>query len=553
MTIKELEERLGMTRANIRFYEQEGLLSPARTPNGYRDYSEEDIRTLEKIKLLRQLQLDLDTIRALQAGETDLPDALGRQLTALEADRAALEGSRSVCARLRAQGVSFADLDAAPWLREMGQLPDSPRFAAPRDELPPPPGHPFRRYLARGADLSLCSILLRIFLQYVLHVSLPGQGAAESAGEGLVSDLIRLLPWNMAKEFFTLENLLTTLVPLLLMLLTEPLLLHFWGTTPGKFLFGMKLRDSEGKKLSLADAFRRTWGVLLQGMGLYLPYFRVWRLFHSYNTVADRNERNPWEFVAGTGQPEQYLIPDGRRCYIPYTLLVLLVALWNGVKTFGNPMPPNRYIDFPYKNLLSEAEFRENYEYYLDRYYSDTQEALWNSGGEWTALYTDPNRGYVESSRQNEDGEWETVVTMDVTAPGAFRYTLRAPVSQYRDTQYPHPYQMATTAGLLAYAGAMPGESISSFRPGRMMDTLLDQELNYDFTFQMSTEGTWGKWYKSTGGGGTKIYVWDNQVHVSQRVIRETTGEPVYDLYDLEDPDEWLLLTFTVSNKVIRE
>ena len=31
MTVKELEERLGMTRANIRFYEQEGLLTPARS------------------------------------------------------------------------------------------------------------------------------------------------------------------------------------------------------------------------------------------------------------------------------------------------------------------------------------------------------------------------------------------------------------------------------------------------------------------------------------------------------------------------------------------
>lgn len=65
MTIKELEETLGMTRANIRFCEQEGLLTPARTPNGHRDYSQADVETLEKIKLLRHLHLDLDTIRAL--------------------------------------------------------------------------------------------------------------------------------------------------------------------------------------------------------------------------------------------------------------------------------------------------------------------------------------------------------------------------------------------------------------------------------------------------------------------------------------------------------
>ena len=54
MTIKELETLVGMTRANIRFYEQSGLISPARQPNGYRDYSGEDADTLSKIKLFRQ-------------------------------------------------------------------------------------------------------------------------------------------------------------------------------------------------------------------------------------------------------------------------------------------------------------------------------------------------------------------------------------------------------------------------------------------------------------------------------------------------------------------
>ena len=69
MTIKELEQRTGMPRANIRYYEEEGLLSPRRLDNGYRDYAEEDVRTLEKIKLLRSLQLDIGTIRLLQQGK----------------------------------------------------------------------------------------------------------------------------------------------------------------------------------------------------------------------------------------------------------------------------------------------------------------------------------------------------------------------------------------------------------------------------------------------------------------------------------------------------
>ena len=45
MHIAQLEEDLGLSRASIRFYEKEGLLSPERLANGYRDYSEEDLET----------------------------------------------------------------------------------------------------------------------------------------------------------------------------------------------------------------------------------------------------------------------------------------------------------------------------------------------------------------------------------------------------------------------------------------------------------------------------------------------------------------------------
>lgn len=41
MTIKEAEERTGLARSNIRFYEKEGLVQPERNPqNGYREYDE---------------------------------------------------------------------------------------------------------------------------------------------------------------------------------------------------------------------------------------------------------------------------------------------------------------------------------------------------------------------------------------------------------------------------------------------------------------------------------------------------------------------------------
>ena len=48
MKIKEVEQRVGITRANIRYYEEEGLLNPVRNrENNYREYSEEDVKNLE--------------------------------------------------------------------------------------------------------------------------------------------------------------------------------------------------------------------------------------------------------------------------------------------------------------------------------------------------------------------------------------------------------------------------------------------------------------------------------------------------------------------------
>lgn len=53
MTIKEVEKLVGITSANIRFYEKEGLFTPIRnTSNNYREYTEKDVEDLKKLKFL---------------------------------------------------------------------------------------------------------------------------------------------------------------------------------------------------------------------------------------------------------------------------------------------------------------------------------------------------------------------------------------------------------------------------------------------------------------------------------------------------------------------
>src|SRR5699024_12458299 len=110
MTIKELERRTGLPRTSIRFYEQEGLLTPERRENNYRNYSEDNVRTLEKIKLLRRLSLDLDAIRRLQAGGLSLSRALAGQALALEGDPDDLERYAPACEALSRTAASRAAL-----------------------------------------------------------------------------------------------------------------------------------------------------------------------------------------------------------------------------------------------------------------------------------------------------------------------------------------------------------------------------------------------------------------------------------------------------------
>ena len=62
-TIKEVEKKLNITRANIRFYEKEGLLQPKRCDNEYRDYSEDDLKRLEKILIFRKCNISIENIQ----------------------------------------------------------------------------------------------------------------------------------------------------------------------------------------------------------------------------------------------------------------------------------------------------------------------------------------------------------------------------------------------------------------------------------------------------------------------------------------------------------
>ncbi len=66
MQIKDVEKLTGLTKKSIRYYESKGLLSVKRDrSNDYRDYTEEDVEVLRKIRLYRFLDFSVEEVGTL--------------------------------------------------------------------------------------------------------------------------------------------------------------------------------------------------------------------------------------------------------------------------------------------------------------------------------------------------------------------------------------------------------------------------------------------------------------------------------------------------------
>lgn len=118
MKIKQVEELVGITRKNIRFYEEQGLLNVERAENGYREYHTADIARLQEIKLFRKIE----EMRALFEKRKSLQVGLEQHLGELERRREGLVKMQEMCERLIAEHQSLDTLNAENCLEEIEQM-----------------------------------------------------------------------------------------------------------------------------------------------------------------------------------------------------------------------------------------------------------------------------------------------------------------------------------------------------------------------------------------------------------------------------------------------
>lgn len=123
MKINQVEELVGITKKNIRFYESQGLLNPGRNPeNSYRDYNLQDVEQLNRIKLLRKLDIPCEEIRRIMSGEISLQECVRDQEQKLEKRCQDMAQMQEFCVQLSESGSSFDSLKASSWLDRMKDL-----------------------------------------------------------------------------------------------------------------------------------------------------------------------------------------------------------------------------------------------------------------------------------------------------------------------------------------------------------------------------------------------------------------------------------------------
>ena len=170
------------------------------------------------------------------------------------------------------EGLENAGEEQAPALAADADCPQEEGGTASEEGAPLVVPYAYVRFLGRMADIMMH---MTLYLS-VLRVS----GLAFNPG---------FLPGSY-------EALLYLCLP---MVLVETAFLGTLGTTPGKAMLGVSVRDYRGGRLSFPTAFRRSLFVMVLGLGCFAPSLMLLALFFSWWWVR-RFGFTPWDRKLGT-------------------------------------------------------------------------------------------------------------------------------------------------------------------------------------------------------------------------------------------------------------
>lgn len=433
MNIQEVEKKTNLTRANIRFYEKQGLLEPLRKANGYRDYSSDDVNALLKIKLMRELGVSIEEIDRLQKETASLSSVIEEKVESIDKERENLSDAKIVCQSIEEDGVTFPELEAEKYLEELERLAkergaeNAGQLRRKQDTLQET-FHPWRRYFARWIDGMIYGTVISMFFYLAFHIE-----------DSMVSKVC------------------LTVLGMVVFILAEAVLLSCFGTTVGKWLFGIRVLSKDGKKLTWREAAERTGMVLWRGAAFEIPLWNIYRLYKSYDAYT-AGETLSWD------ENCLYLIDEKKGLrYGAAVAAVVLLAITDGIFEF----PSEQIYKLPvYYDGLTVEEFAENYNKYLEVY------------------------GLADEERLNRNGEWENVHALKPQ----FQYELEGDeiksisfeINYTGKEGNPH-YRDEVTCAALAWEGGKSKGMLRLMESGRI--TELEDEVQKLGSASFETDG----------------------------------------------------------------
>ncbi len=305
MNIKETEKTTGMPRASIRFYESEGLIQPGRNENGYRNYTDDDIKKLKKIKLLRLLEMSIADIKTGMQDTEKFADAMDDHLKKLEETKTKLALSEQICQELSQKNTSFENLDADLYLAVMESKMDQDEMKTVlRADCNDPDEKAWRRCFARWIDGCLYSMALGTLLS----------GGFELDYGRWLQSWCRVWPAHV---------ILYALIYVGLMLAIEPILLASFGTTLGKFILRIRVHYEDGRHLTYLEGLKRTWLVMVYGVGLEIPVYNLYRNYRSYRDL-DAGKALKWEEETHS---QAEVLPMKRACAFVFIFVAIALII----------------------------------------------------------------------------------------------------------------------------------------------------------------------------------------------------------------------------------
>lgn len=175
----------------------------------------------------------------------------------------------------------------ADWLPAASVEPFKAHFAEAVQEhadtsIPPGPGfvyvsqmQPWARFFARHLDY-MTFIFAAIIVSMLTFSSVRGI-LTMTVGQTIIAGIVLTVLWAFV----------------------EAALISVYGTTPGKYLLGIHVADSEGRRPGIVKSLRRSLGAWAMGMGMALPIVGLVAQFLGWRALK-RHGVAPWDRLSHT-------------------------------------------------------------------------------------------------------------------------------------------------------------------------------------------------------------------------------------------------------------